>query len=230
MTSELTETEVRERRLSLYPVVEIFDSIQGEGTHAGSYATFVRLAGCNVGRREQGKVICTALGGREFVCDTNFYLSTLKTAQAIVMRCGKHVCITGGEPLLYDLGPLLKLLFRDNPQRRVNVETNGTQPIPEFPVPVWVTCSPKEGFIDTPEQLSRVNEFKFLVWDEADISIAEKVQQRLDHLGLPAPIFLQPINEVDSIRTDAVPTILQALRRHPQWRISVQIHKALGVQ
>lgn len=116
----------------LYPINEIFYSIQGEGALAGTPAHFIRFAGCNL--------TC-------HWCDTNFSVTTKMHVKDIVKilnsvpNSGNLVVLTGGEPTLQNLAPLTAALIMDG--YRIQIETNGTM-LDRIPNEVdWITVSPK---------------------------------------------------------------------------------------
>ena len=124
----------------LYPVSELFTSIQGEGFHTGTPAHFIRLAGCNLN--------CEW-------CDTDHSERERLTPEQIVERLHLKrsevtmVVLTGGEPTIHDLVPLLKTLREQNKIKVIAIETNGTHvekwlEYREFDV--WITLSPKTPF------------------------------------------------------------------------------------
>lgn len=113
----------------LYPVNEIFESIQGEGFWTGIPATFVRLQECNL---------------RCHWCDTKETWSAkaknMTSAEILSTINFEHVIITGGEPLLHDLTELFELLRTEG--KKIHVETNGTQPWKDsYPTDIWITVS-----------------------------------------------------------------------------------------
>ena len=144
------------------PVVEIFDSIQGEGAWQGTPMSFVRLAGCNVGRYAQlGEKYpkCVSWNGSTFRCDTDYRSSEIMSVQDIAARAQlPHVCVTGGEPFVHHYERLVELageLWGCNPDCEIHFETNGTKPLAPFAAffdeqelsSIWITCSPKLGFL-----------------------------------------------------------------------------------
>jgi len=117
-----------------YPVVEIFHSIQGEGVHVGIPATFIRLAGCNLR--------CEWCDTKISWDDSNANTTSASDIEAAIQQ--NTVIITGGEPCLHDLNPLLMKIKEDATLgRKVFIETNGTYPINKKDGVDWVTCSPK---------------------------------------------------------------------------------------
>ena len=194
----------------LYPIIEMFSSIQGEGFHIGKGTTFIRVAGCNL---------------RCSWCDTqdSFELSKAQwlSAEEIVDQAQiphQHVVITGGEPTLYDLGPLVRELHKLC--KYVAIETNGTNPIPvEWGID-WITASPKPG-----SQFAlccQADELKYVVDDEFSIDC-------ITEQDLPeGRVFLQ----VESGRLESAQKGYDLLQRFPErgLRLGIQLHKVLNVR
>lgn len=185
---------------------EIFYSIQGEGTWAGTPAIFVRLAGCNLA--------CD-------FCDTDYstkLFASVDEVVAMVRQAGGEcpmVVLTGGEPLAQAETPaLIEALRRDG--RRVHIESNGTI-FTELPADVWLCVSPKER-VD-PRMAQRADEAKLIV----DRRVPE------EHLALFAAkptILLQP----EGNKPANVALALDYAKAHPQrFRLSLQTHKFIGV-
>lgn len=198
-------------------VNEIFHSLQGEGYHAGTPAIFVRFSGCNL---------------RCPFCDTQHEHGTEMSEEAIVAAARNLrpptsdlrpplVVVTGGEPAL-QLTPSLVELFHDEGCYMVAVETNGTLPLPGNVD--WVTLSPKSLWLgeEAAPVLTRADELKVLFDGEHNPSA-------YDHIDA-AHRFLQPMDTGDPARNAAL--MRQAADyclRHPQWRLSLQIHKILNI-
>lgn len=212
-----------------YAVKEIFLSLQGEGLHAGRTAVFCRFSGCNLwsGREEQrAGAACT-------FCDTDFVgtdgsgggvyadaeflaraLAALWPEDAQAPGARKFLVLTGGEPLLQLDAPLLGALHGQDFE--VAVETNGT--IGALPGIDWICVSPKAGAGLV--QL-RGDELK-LVYPQPGVDPAD--YESLDFRNF----FLQPL---DGARRDQ--NTRQAIAyclRHPKWRLSLQMHKYLGIR
>ena len=175
-----------------YPVVEIFYSLQGEGSLAGTPTIFVRLGGCNVGRNHKGLHeafpmlitpeyvqggVCTSFDGSRFYCDTP-YNDTTKMELEEVVRCVlgafadsklrlPNICFTGGEPFMHDLTPLVLALKPYMGSSAIfTVETSGTKAIqPSF----IEACQGRLNVVCSPKQgylkanTPFINEFRFLV-------------------------------------------------------------------
>jgi len=228
-----------------YPIAETFNSIQGEGFWMGTPMLFVRLAGCNVGRYEGQRdftppdqmksndltvfsthSVCTTIDGQRFLCDTNYHVKEhLEPEEIAERRKGEeHVCITGGEPFLHDLMPLRRVLQLQH----LHVETSGTLEIPEE-FEGWITCCPKQtpsGVKLHPSVIERVAEWKVLVGPGFD----EKTLRHLESLTHGAKLYVQPINGVNEVWQENVERCLELLTRWPNWRLSPQLHKMVGVR
>jgi 7-carboxy-7-deazaguanine synthase len=249
---ELTEsTEVVSRELTKqYPIAEIFHSVQGEAYWAGTPMFFIRLAGCNVGKYTQVESrldvgtnplnelrmlnpthsICTTFDGQQFMCDTDYRavtkLSVEKLMEEINIEC--HVCITGGEPLLHDLEPLITAL--SDVVDMVHIETSGTIPLPNYttapPDRLWVTCCPK--LVDGKKLAmgaADVDEWKILVGPDFKTSTLEWIDDYI--LSVCEYRYLQPINGIMDVNHDNMKKCLQLLERFPRWRLSAQLHKLI---
>jgi organic radical activating enzyme len=187
-------------------LAEIFYSIQGEGTWAGTPAVFVRLAGCNLA--------CD-------FCDTDYATKFFASVDDVVEKVREiggdcpMVILTGGEPLVQsETSALIEALRRDG--RRVHIESNGTI-YSDLPGDVWLCVSPKER-VDI-RMAARANEAKLIV--------DERVPE--EHLPLFADlptILLQP----EGNKPANVAIALEYAKAHPQrFRLSLQTHKFIGV-
>ena len=132
-------------------------------------------------------------------------------AQAIV--------ITGGEPLLYPLGPLTARLREEGLE--IFLETSGTHPFSgEFD---WVCLSPKRQHPPLDEAFGRAHELKVIIESEQDFAWAEENARRV---GRYCRLYLQP----EWSRYEAVlPAIVEYAKAHPRWSISVQTHKFMHI-
>jgi 7-carboxy-7-deazaguanine synthase (Cx14CxxC type) len=208
-----------------YAVKEIYYTLQGEGANAGRPAVFLRLAGCNLwsGREEdRAEAICR-------FCDTDFvgtdgpggdrYAAADRLADAVAARWpegadGRRLVVcTGGEPLLQLDHALVQALHARGFE--IAVETNGTLPVP--PGIDWVCVSPKAG---TSVVVTRGQELKLVFPQEG----AEPERFR----GLEFEhFFIQPMDGPDRDRNTAL-AVAYCLA-HPEWRLSLQIHKVVGI-
>ena len=208
-----------------YTVKEMFYTLQGEGFHAGRPAVFCRFAGCNLwtGReQDRATAVCT-------FCDTDFigvgpdggkFATAEALAEAVAARWPAgaggtpFVVCTGGEPLLQlDVAAIAALHARGF---EVAVETNGTQPVPAGLD--WVCVSPKAGA-----------DLAVAGGDELKLVFPQDLARPERFAGLEfRHFFLQPMDgpEVAAATAGAVAYCLA----HPQWRLSFQTHKALGIR
>jgi 7-carboxy-7-deazaguanine synthase len=207
-----------------YAVKEIFLTLQGEGAHAGRAAVFCRFSGCNLwSGREQDRDSATCR-----FCDTDFvgtdgtlgarYASAELLADAIAEEWTgtdhRYVVLTGGEPLLQVDAALVDALHaRDF---CIGVETNGTVAAPQGLD--WVCVSPKAG---TELQIRQGHELK-LVYPQPGAG-----PEKFANLGFER-FSLQPMDGPDAIRNTA--DAIDYCLRHPQWRLSLQTHKTLGIR
>jgi 7-carboxy-7-deazaguanine synthase (Cx14CxxC type) len=213
-----------------YAVKEIFFTLQGEGAQSGRAAVFCRFAGCNLwtGREaDREHAVCT-------FCDTDFvgtdgdgggkFASADSLARAVEhcwsgavaadARGRRFVVCTGGEPLLQLDGALINAMHDRGFE--VAVETNGTQLAPADLD--WVCVSPKA---DAPLIIERGDELK-LVYPQI-----EAPPERFVHLDF-RHFFLQPMDGPDVKENLAL--AVEYCLRHPQWRLSLQTHKVLGLR
>ncbi|WP_006786350.1 7-carboxy-7-deazaguanine synthase [Thiorhodospira sibirica] len=209
-----------------YQVKEIFYSLQGEGAHSGRAAVFCRFSGCNLWSgqdRDRASAVCG-------FCDTDFngtdgpaggqYADAAQLAEQIARHwqardtaCSRFVVLTGGEPLLQVDAPLLAALKAQHFQ--IALETNGTLPVPEGID--WVCVSPKS--------LHRLrvhhgDELK-LVFPQPQLSPEKLTGLSFSHF------FLQPMDGPNL--ADHQQLAAQYCLQHPPWRLSLQLHKLLGI-
>jgi 7-carboxy-7-deazaguanine synthase len=228
------------------PISEIFESLQGEGQYVGTPMLFVRLAGCNVGKPAKALKVgpfpllhtgreasaCCTYDGRIFPCDTDYSLSAKVPVSEILHKLEttglRHVCVTGGEPFLH--AELIEELFLEINKREIqlHVETSGTL-LPRsiwehLIVPgYWITCSPKLNALR--EMISRADELKILV--DEDFDEYKLTPEMLNHPN----VFLCPVNGVEmngGNNPGNVRRCVDLLKRFPQWRLSIQVHKLFG--
>jgi organic radical activating enzyme len=204
------------------PVVETFHSLQGEGIHSGRSALFIRLGGCSVG--------CSW-------CDTKHSwpkdvhpqvsLQALQQkAQGAVAEGAAFVVITGGEPLEHHLAPLCEALKPIGVP--LHLETSGVGELTgAF---AWITLSPKPHRLPEPQVLVACHELKVVVHEASDLAFAEAMataaaQGRSSDQPTPA-LLLQPGWQSATGQELAIDYV----RSHPNWRLSLQSHKWLGVR
>ena len=196
----------------LLPVMEAFHTIQGEGLYAGQAAHFIRLGGCDVG--------CTWCDVKE---SWEAGRHPLKQVYALVAEAigqpARIAVVTGGEPLMHDLGSLTQALREAG--FRTHIETSGAHPFSG----AWhhVCLSPKKFKPALPEAFERADELKVIVFNKHDLQWAEE-QATKARPG--CVLFLQP--EWDK-RDAMLPLIVEHVKAHPKWRISLQAHKYMNI-
>jgi 7-carboxy-7-deazaguanine synthase (Cx14CxxC type) len=210
-----------------YLVKEIFYTLQGEGAQAGRAAVFCRFTGCNLwtGREEHRSVaVCQFCdtdfvgtdgpGGGRFANADDLAAAVAKTwLGAENPRSRPYVVCTGGEPLLQLDAAAVRALHKEGFE--VAVETNGTQPAPRGLD--WTCVSPKAG---APIVLALGDELK-LVFPQDGAKPSE-----FEHLEF-AHFFLQPMDGPE--RSENTRAAVEYCLSHPQWRLSLQTHKFVGI-
>lgn len=237
----------------VYALAEQFTSPQGEGVHTGVMMHFIRLAGCTVGKpfskveREHMEPFpiytekCTLYDGRNFKCDTDYRVHSRENAASIAQglnwEATTTVCISGGEPLAFDLNPLIIELKKAEPYVRIHVETSGTIPLDKVPYALinWLTVSPKKGFIDE-YAIWAAHEAKLLVDEDFDIaaipaSIIERVaNSAMEDSRVPFRVYLQPVNGEYHVEMSNMKRCLKLQQKYPFFSISIQAHKIWNVR
>ena len=208
-----------------YAVKEVYYTLQGEGGQSGRAAVFCRFAGCNLwsGREaDRAGAVCN-------FCDTDFVGTDgpgggkFDTPDALAAQIAQQwpkglpgrplVVCTGGEPLLQLDTPLIDALHALGFE--VAVETNGTQPAPAGLD--WICVSPKA---DAPLVLTRGHELKLV--DPQPAALPERFAALDFEL-----FFLQPMDGLEQRRNTRL--AIDYCLAHPQWRLSVQAHKTVGI-
>jgi len=199
--------------MSTLALMEHFYTIQGEGNFSGTAAYFIRLGGCDVG--------CTWCDVKES-WDKNVHpqieieamVGYVKNANA------KLAVITGGEPCMHNLSELTDQLHEANIQ--TNIETSGTHPLTgDFD---WICFSPKRFKKPLEEFYEKADELKIIIFHENDFRWAESHAAKIKKLN--CKLLLQP--EWDQQAT-VLPQIIDYVKAHPQWRISLQTHKYMNI-
>ncbi len=196
----------------LLPLVEDFYTIQGEGFHAGKPAYFIRLGGCDVG--------CSWCDAK-YTWNPRMYPPTdIGTVIERATSCpAQAIVITGGEPLLYPLGPLTEELKRRGLE--IFLETSGSHP---FSVTFdWVCLSPKRKQAPLEENFCRAHELKVIIETEEDFEWAERNAAKV---GVGCRLYLQP---EWSVSERMMPAIVEYAKAHPEWNISIQSHKYMHI-
>jgi organic radical activating enzyme len=195
------------------PLVEEFYTLQGEGFHTGRAAWFLRLGGCDVG--------CAWCDAKE---TWNPRVHPPVEVGEIVRRVAtdnpsRAVVVTGGEPLMYPLDGLCEELHAAGIE--IFLETSGSHPFSgSFD---WVCLSPKRRQPPLDEAWGRADELKVIVEGEDDIVWAEQCAARVRP---DTRLFLQP---EWSRREEMMQFIVEYIKSHPRWRVSLQAHKYMRI-
>ncbi len=200
------------------PVVETFHSLQGEGLHAGRSAFFIRLGGCAV-----ACPWCDTKHSWPAEAHPQQSLATLAAETETAAEAGAaFVVITGGEPLHHHLGPLCQALEPSG--LPLHLETSGVDQLSgRF---AWITLSPKSHRPPSTELLAACQELKVVVHEAADLAFAAAMAPAASAAGNQPVLLLQP--GWDSPAGQAL--AIDYVRRTPQWRLSLQSHKLLGLR
>ena len=217
----------------MYTVKELFPTLQGEGAHAGRAAVFCRFAGCNLwsGREaDRATAVCQ-------FCDTDFvgsdgegggkFDSVSLLADAIEnawisTSAGpqqRYVVFTGGEPLLQLDAALIEALHAK--EFTIAIETNGTMKVPKGVD--WVCVSPKSG-----------SELIVLQADEIKLVVPQVGHHALENLmarfeGMDyRNRFLQPMDGLQAKENTEL--AIRLCQKRPLWRLSMQVHKLIGIR
>ena len=195
-----------------YPIVEHFYTLQGEAAYAGHAAYFIRLGGCNVG--------CVWCDVKESWEAEQHPLMTVAEMVALVKNAGAPiVVITGGEPTLHDLEPITSAFHEIGV--RCHMETAATNPISgEWD---WITISPKKFKAPLPENLALAHELKAIIYHKSDFAW---VEQFVPMLNSKCRLYLQT---EWSKRNEMTPLIIDYIKAHPTFHLSMQTHKYINI-
>lgn len=191
-----------------YELVEIFESLQGEGRNTGRPCVFVRFAGCNLS--------CPW-------CDTDirarFSLSLDELVAEVKSYRSRSVILTGGEPtIVAGMPELVAALKREG--FWLAVETNGTNEADWLAFVDYVACSPKAEFPDS-LRLKAADEVRVVASSEVAAEFCESVRRRIK----ATDYYVSPCERNGEIDFATAKTVLSRL---DGWSLSVQLHKILG--
>jgi len=202
----------KEEEITSLPVMEQFYTIQGEGIHAGRAAYFIRLGGCDVG--------CVWCDVKESWPIDSHPKHEIKAIVDQAMRFpARLIVITGGEPLMHNLDQLTAQL--QTAGFETNIETSGAYPLSGSWD--WICLSPKKFKQPLPEIYQAAHELKVIVYNKTDFKWAE---QEASKVSAHCKLLLQP---EWSKRAQMMPLIVDYVKAHPQWRVSLQTHKYLDI-
>ncbi len=205
-------SSIKDSSDDLLPVMEAFYTLQGEGTHSGRAAYFIRLAGCDVG--------CHWCDVKES-WDAALYprLAVAEIVEGALQYPGRLAVITGGEPLMHELGVLTRRLQEAGFE--TNIETSGVGRLSG--VWDWVCFSPKKFKAPDPGIYEMANELKVVVYHRSDLDFAEEHARKV-------PADCRLLLQVEwGKREQMMPLVIDYIRRYPQWRMSLQTHKYMNI-
>lgn len=192
--------------------MEHFCTLQGEGRYTGHASYFLRLGGCDVG--------CVWCDVKESWDASKHPQVSIKEMVEPVHQSGvKIAVVTGGEPLMHNLDQLTRALKEKG--IRTHIETSGSHPLSgEWD---WICVSPKKFKSPLPSLLSAANELKVVVYHKSDLAWAEEHAAKV---GADCLLYLQPEWSKSS---EMMPLILDHIKAHPQWILSLQTHKFINI-
>ena len=192
--------------------MEAFYTVQGEGFHQGKAAYFIRLGGCDVG--------CVWCDVKEsWNAEQHPQISVKDIVKEAARYPGRLAVITGGEPLMHDLGALCEALHAAG--FMINIETSGAHPLSGNLD--WICLSPKKFKAPLPEIYQQADELKIIVYNRSDFQWAEEFAAQMHP---DCKLYLQP----EWSKSDKMlPQIVEYVKTHPQWRISLQVHKYMNI-
>lgn len=189
-------------------VVEIFYSIQGEGHFSGVPSIFIRLHGCNLA--------CP-------FCDDALHKGSYELysfesiKEKIESYKAKQIIITGGEPTLYDLNEFIEFLQTQG--YFVCIETNGYR-FENVKSADWITYSPKDW---SDIKQSGWSEIKFIVSKQSEVD-------KILNFETKKEVYIQPLNFFDKPDMQNLDFCIELVKAHPHLKLSIQMHKFLGVR
>lgn len=198
--------------MTVLPLMEHFYTIQGEGHYQGYAAYFLRLGGCEVG--------CVWCDVKES-WDVNAHpkVEVDKMVEHVVATKSPIAVVTGGEPAMHDLSNLTSSLQAKG--IRTHIETSGVYPLTgDWD---WICFSPKKFKAPHPSVAPRAHELKVVVYHRSDFEWAE---QHAANVSAECRLFLQP---EWSKEKELLPLIIDYVKAHPKWRISLQVHKYMDI-
>jgi len=196
----------------MYSLVETFDSIQGEGLYAGSLCFFLRLGGCDIG--------CHWCDEKKSWDESKHPKTSLIDIVSLVSKSPSEIVIvTGGEPLMHNLDKLSSELKK---YKKVHLETSGAYRLSGNWD--WITLSPKKNKLPLAEIYKKTDELKCIIYNQSDFDFAIEQSKKVSENCL---LYLQP--EWDK-KTQILDNIINFIKKHPRFKLSVQKHKYLGLQ
>ena len=193
------------------PIMEAFYTIQGEGYHKGTASYFIRTAGCYVG--------CHWCDVKESWDEKVHPIITVKEIVKKSLDFSDCVIITGGEPLMWNMGPLTKELKKFN--KKIHIETSGSYPLTgDWD---WICLSPKKVKPPIEEAYMYADELKIIIYNNHDFIFAEEEAKKVNKKAI---LYLQP---EWGKKEKMMPLMVEFIKKNPKWKISLQTHKYLNI-
>lgn len=192
--------------------MEHFYTLQGEGMYTGTPAYFIRLGGCDVG--------CVWCDVKEsWDASVHPQITVEQLVEIVGQHPGKLVVITGGEPAMYDLTDLVNGLKRIG--KTVAIETSGAYTLTGDVD--WYTFSPKKFKGPVDEAYKKASELKIVIYHPSDFEWAESHAR---NVSPNCRLYLQP---EWSKQERLLPQLIEYVKQHPKWTVSLQTHKYLQI-
>ena len=193
------------------PIMESFYTIQGEGYHKGTASYFIRTGGCDVG--------CHWCDVKESWDENNYPMIPVKEIVKKSIYFSDYVIVTGGEPLMWNMGPLTKELKKYN--KKTHIETSGAYPLTGKWD--WVCLSPKKAKLPIDDAYSYADELKIIIYNNHDFIFAEEQAKKVNKNTI---LYLQP---EWGKREKMMPLMVEFVKKNPKWKLSLQTHKYLNI-
>ncbi len=192
--------------------MEHFYTLQGEGMYSGQAAYFIRLGGCDVG--------CVWCDVKDSWDASKHPVMTVEEITTVASaNPGRIAVITGGEPAMHNLTAICQSLH--DAGFRVHIETSGAHPLSGKID--WITLSPKKFKAPLEENMELAHELKIVVYNKSDFAWAEEHAAKV---GKQCKLYLQPEwSRIDTM----TPLIIDYIKQHPQWQLSLQTHKYINI-
>ena len=195
----------------MLPLMEEFYTIQGEGSHTGKAAYFIRVGGCDVG--------CHWCDVKESWNPEKHPPTAVPAIVENAAKYSKTIVVTGGEPLTWNMNPLTTGLKEKGMQ--VHIETSGAYPLSGNWD--WICLSPKKLKMPLPEVYDAAHELKVIVYNMNDFAFAKAEAEKVT---ATCKLYLQP---EWSVREKMIPHITEFVMNNPEWHVSLQTHKYLNI-
>ena len=210
MNQNIEKTDVKSGKI--LPLMETFTTIQGEGFHSGRSAHFLRIGGCDIG--------CHWCDIKESWNSNLYPLVKIENIIETINSSTDLVVISGGEPLIWNMSPLTNAIKKIN--KKIHLETSGAYELTGYWD--WICLSPKKNKPPVPDLFKKANELKVIVYNKDDLTFAK---QNAKYVEKDCILSLQP---EWSNKEKVMPMISKFMLENPNWRLSIQTHKYLGMK